>query len=48
MATASGVQPPAGEFSTNIGGAEQRVTAANGWMVFDCDYYNHAGGQCRR
>ncbi|MGB1671241.1 MAG: hypothetical protein ACPHCT_07190, partial [Flavobacteriales bacterium] len=38
-ATASGVQPPAGEFSTNIG-ALNSETADNGWMVFDCDYYN--------
>ena len=38
-ATASGVQPPAGEFSTNIG-ALSSETADNGWMIFDCDYYN--------
>lgn len=38
-ATASGVQPPAGEFSTNIG-ALNSMTADNGWMIFDCDYYN--------
>ena len=38
-ATASGVQPPAGEFSTNIGSLSS-LTADNGWMVFDCDYYN--------
>ena len=37
--TASGVQPPAGEFSTNIPTLNS-TTAANGWMVFDCDYYN--------
>ena len=37
--TASGVFPPAGEFSTNIGTLNS-TTAANGWMVFDCDYYN--------
>ena len=37
--TASGVHPPAGEFSTNIGTLNS-TTAANGWMVFDCDYYN--------
>lgn len=37
--TASGVQPPAGEFSTNIGGLSSE-SAANGWMIFDCDYYN--------
>ena len=38
-ATASGVQPPAGEFSTNIGPLNS-LTADNGWMVFDCDYFN--------
>ena len=38
-ATESGVQPPAGEFSTNIG-ALNSETADNGWMIFDCDYYN--------
>ena len=38
-ATESGVQPPAGEFSTNIGGLNSE-TADNGWMIFDCDYYN--------
>ncbi len=32
--TASGVQPPAGEFSTNIGTLNS-TTAANGWMVYD-------------
>ncbi len=37
--TASGVQPPAGEFSTNIG-ALASTTADNGWMIFDCDYFN--------
>ena len=37
--SASGVQPPAGEFSTNIG-AINSTTADNGWMVFDCDYFN--------
>ena len=37
--TASGVQPPAGEYSTNIGGLNSE-TAANGWMIFDADYYN--------
>ena len=31
--TASGVQPPAGEFSTNIGPLNS-TTAANGWMIF--------------
>lgn len=38
-ATASGVQPPAGEFSGNIG-ALNSMSADNGWMIFDCDYYN--------
>lgn len=37
--TASGVQPPAGEFSTNIPSINS-TTADNGWMVFDCDYFN--------
>ena len=37
--SASGVQPPAGEFSTNIGTINS-TTADNGWMVFDCDYFN--------
>lgn len=37
--TASGVQPPAGEFSTNIGSLNS-TTAANGWMIFDNDFYN--------
>ena len=37
--SASGVQPPAGEFSTNIGSINS-TTADNGWMVFDCDYFN--------
>jgi len=37
--TASGVQPPAGEFSTNIASMNS-TTADNGWMVFDCDYFN--------
>ena len=35
----SSVQPPAGEFSTNIGSINS-TTADNGWMIFDCDYYN--------
>jgi len=30
---------PAGEFSTNIG-ALNSTSAANGWMIFDCDGYN--------
>lgn len=33
------VIPPAGEFSTNIGSLES-TTADNGWVIFDCDYYN--------
>ena len=37
--SASGVQPPAGEFSTNIG-ALGSATADNGWVIFDGDYYN--------
>ena len=37
--TASGVQPPAGEYSTNIASMNS-TTADNGWMVFDCDYFN--------
>ena len=37
--SASGVQPPAGEFSTNIGALES-ATADNGWVIFDGDYYN--------
>lgn len=37
--TASGVQPPAGEFSTNINPLNS-TTADNGWMIFDCDYFN--------
>lgn len=37
--SASGVQPPAGEFSTNIPSINS-TTADNGWMVFDCDYFN--------
>lgn len=37
--TASGVQPPAGEFSTNIASMNS-TTGDNGWMVFDCDYFN--------
>ena len=35
----SGVQPPAGEFSTNINPLNS-TTADNGWMIFDCDYFN--------
>ena len=37
--TASGVQPPAGEYSTNIGSLNS-TTSDNGWMVFDSDYFN--------
>ena len=37
--SASGVQPPAGEYSTNIGSLNS-TTADNGWMVFDNDYFN--------
>lgn len=37
--SASDVQPPAGEFSTNIGSLNS-TTADNGWMVFDCDHFN--------
>jgi hypothetical protein len=37
--TTSGVQPPAGEYSTNIGGLNS-TTSNNGWMVFDNDYFN--------
>ena len=40
-ATASGVQPPAGYYSGNAGTLESE-TAANGWMIFDCDYWNDA------
>lgn len=36
---ASGVQPPAGEFSTNVTSLAS-TTTANGWMIFDCDYYH--------
>ena len=37
--TASGVQPPAGEFSTNINPLASS-TGDNGWMIFDCDHWN--------
>ncbi|MDG2209557.1 MAG: hypothetical protein P8K81_06165 [Flavobacteriales bacterium] len=37
--TTSGVQPPAGEYSTNIGSLNS-TTVDNGWMIFDCDYFN--------
>jgi hypothetical protein len=36
---ASDVQPPAGEFSSSIGSLNS-TTSGNGWMVFDCDYFN--------
>lgn len=35
----TGVDHPGGEYSTNIGVLES-TTADNGWMIFDCDYYN--------
>jgi hypothetical protein len=37
--TASGVTPPAGEYSTNINPLAS-TTGDNGWMIFDCDYFN--------
>jgi hypothetical protein len=37
--TASGVEPPAGEFSTNIPSLNSS-SDADGWMIFDCDYFN--------
>ena len=37
--TESGVDHPGGEFSTNIGSLESG-TPDNGWMIFDCDYFN--------
>ena len=36
---ATGVSHPGGEFSTNIGPLESG-TPENGWMIFDCDYFN--------
>ena len=36
---ASNATHPAGEYSTNIGSLESE-TADNGWMIFDCDFYN--------
>ena len=36
---ATGSTHPGGEFSTNIG-LMQSTTADNGWMIFDCDFYN--------
>jgi hypothetical protein len=37
--TASGVHPPAGEFSTNIPTLNS-TTADNGWIIYDNDYWN--------
>jgi len=37
--TASGVEPPAGEYSTNINPLASS-TGDNGWMIFDADYFN--------
>ena len=37
--TASGVQPPAGEYSTTYGPINS-MTASNGWVIFDADFYN--------
>ena len=37
--TASGVHPPAGEYSTNISTLNS-TTAANGWIIYDNDYWN--------
>ena len=36
---ATGTTHPGGEFSTNIG-ALASTTASDGWMIFDCDFYN--------
>ena len=36
---ATGTAHPGGEFSTNIG-ALASTTASDGWMIFDCDFYN--------
>ena len=36
---ATGVSHPGGEFSTNVGPLESG-TPENGWMIFDCDYFN--------
>ena len=36
---ATGVAHPGGEYSTNIGALESG-TPENGWMIFDCDYFN--------
>lgn len=35
----TGDDHPGGEYSTSIGVLES-TTADNGWMIFDCDYYN--------
>ena len=35
----TGTAHPGGEFSTNIG-ALASTTADDGWMIFDCDFYN--------
>ncbi|MDG1674814.1 MAG: hypothetical protein P8H88_05150, partial [Flavobacteriales bacterium] len=37
--SATGSTHPGGEFSTQIG-LLQSTTAGNGWMIFDCDFYN--------
>jgi len=37
--TPSGVMPPAGEFSQNAATLNS-ATASNGWIIFDCDFYN--------
>lgn len=37
--SATGSDHPGGDFSINIGELES-TTADNGWMIFDCDYYN--------
>ena len=37
--SATGTAHPGGEFSGNIG-ALASTTAGDGWMIFDCDFYN--------
>ena len=37
--SASGVNPPAGEFSTNIESLNS-TSASNGWVIYDNDYWN--------
>ena len=37
--SASGVNPPAGEFSTNIAPLNS-TSASNGWVIYDNDYWN--------